>query len=152
MATVGIQFPSDYGYTLLSVVSTFFVGTWLGIRVTSFRKAAKIPYPYEYASAEQVSTAAPAAAKAMDTFNRAQRGHQNFVENHASAVGALLVAGLRYPKLAAGLGAVWSVNRVLYALGYTNGGEKGRYWGAAGILALWTLFGVAGKSAWEMCN
>ncbi|KAH8719293.1 hypothetical protein GQ44DRAFT_775430 [Phaeosphaeriaceae sp. PMI808] len=118
-----IQVPSDYGYVLLAATSTFFVGSWLGGRVGFFRKAAKVPYPFEYASYEQVQTAAPTSAKAMTLFNSAQRSHQNFNENHPSALGAMLIAGLRWPTVTAALGAVWSVNRVIYALGYTNGSE-----------------------------
>jgi glutathione S-transferase len=126
------------------------VGSYLGSRVSTFRKAAKVPYPYEYASYEQVQTAAPAKAKAMDQFNRAQRGHQNFNENHSSAIVAMLIAGLKYPVPAAVLGAVWSVNRVVYAVGYTNGGEKGRYYGVLWMVAHYVLFLYAGKTAWDI--
>ena len=137
-------------YTLLAVVSTFFVGSYLGARVTTHRKIAKIPYPYEYASYEQVQTAPPPKAKAMDTFNRAQRGHQNFNENHASAIGAILIAGLKYPVAAAVLGAIWSVNRVVYGIGYTNGGEKGRYYGGLWMVAHYLLFGLSAKAAYDI--
>lgn len=134
----------------MAVVSTFFVGSYLGTRVSGFRKAAKIPYPYEYASYEQVQTAAPARAKAMDLFNRAQRGHQNFGENHPTAVAAMLISGLKYPVATAVLGAVWSVNRIVYAVGYTNGGEKGRYYGILWMLAHYAMLFMAGKSAWDI--
>ncbi|KAF2277946.1 glutation S-transferase [Westerdykella ornata] len=150
MAT--IQLPAEYGYTLAAAVSTFFVGSWLGIRVTKFRKAARIPYPYEYASYEQVTSASPAQSKAMDTFNRAQRGHQNFLENQGSAVGAMLIAGLRYPVASAVLGGIWSLGRVVYAWGYTSGGEKGRYRGIFGQLAQYVLYGFAVKSVWDVVS
>ena len=82
-----------------------FVGSWLGIRVTSLRRAAGIPYPYEYASMEQVNSAkSPAEAAAMDKFNCGQRAHQNFNENQATAMVAMLIAGLKYPVAAALLG------------------------------------------------
>ncbi|KAH7110591.1 hypothetical protein B0J11DRAFT_204813 [Dendryphion nanum] len=151
---VAIQITNEYGLVLLSAASTFFVSAWLGMRVGSFRKAAKIPYPYEYASYEQVSTASPATSKAMHQFNCAQRGHQNFNENHVPALGAMLITGLVYPRTAAALGAVWSVNRVLYAVGYTNGkeGGRGRYLGAAGILALYVLIGYSGWTAWKISS
>lgn len=139
-----------YSYTLMAVVSTFFVGSWLGGRVSGFRKAAKVPYPYEYASYEQVQTAAPERAKAMDKFNRAQRGHQNFNENITLAIAAMLISGLKYPTATAVLGAIWSSNRVLYGIGYTNGGEKGRYWGAAWMLAHYALFILSAKTAWDI--
>ena len=53
---------------------------------------------------------------------------------------------------AAVLGAVWSVNRVIYAIGYTNGSEggKGRYYGALWMLAHYILMGYAGTAAWKI--
>ncbi|KAF2106932.1 hypothetical protein BDV96DRAFT_606970 [Lophiotrema nucula] len=145
-----IEISQDYGYVLAAAVSTFLVSSWLGARVSPFRKAAKIPYPYEYASYEQVQTAPPQRQKALDTFNRAQRGHQNFNENHLSMLGSLFIAGITRPKLAAGMGLFWSVNRVLYGIGYTRGGEKGRYWGVGWMLAQYGLIIMAGKTAWDV--
>lgn len=106
-----------------------------------FRKAAKIPYPYMSASYEQVTTAAPARAKQLDDFNRAQRGHHNLLENLPTAIGAMLITGLVYPKSAAVLGAAWSVGRLFYAWGYNNGKPegKGRYNGAPGLVAHYVL-------------
>lgn len=88
----------------------------------------------------------------MDSFNRAQRGHQNFLENAAAVQGALLITGITYPVAAPALGFFWSFNRILYAIGYTNWGEKGRYYGAGGILAQYALFVMAGLSAWKIAN
>ncbi|KAF2026945.1 glutation S-transferase [Setomelanomma holmii] len=147
--------PNEYGYVLLAAVSTFVVGTWHGMRVGGFRKAAKIPYPYEYASYEQIQTASPASSKAMLAFNSAQRAHQNFGENHPTVLGTLLIAGLRYPVAVAVMGAVWSVNRVVYAIGYTNSateGGKGRYYGALWMIVHYVLIGMAGKSAWDIAR
>jgi len=56
----------------------------------------------------------------------AQRAHANFTENLTPFLGALLVSGLQYPVFAASLGAVWTVARVLFALGYTSSGPQGR--------------------------
>jgi glutathione S-transferase len=138
---------------LASAVSTFFVGAWLGGRVSGFRKAAKIPYPYEYASYEQIQTASPSASAAMHVFNRAQRGHQNFNENQTSFLGALLITGLEYPRTAAVLGAAFSVGRVLYGWGYTSGPEngKGRYYGAFGMIAQYVALLMSAKVAWDFC-
>ncbi|KAL1605227.1 hypothetical protein SLS60_004771 [Paraconiothyrium brasiliense] len=147
---VAIQVPADYGYVLFSIVSTFLTGTILGMRVGSFRKAAKVPYPFEYASYEQVQTA-PAERKAqLLAFNAAQRGHQNFGENHLSTVGSLLICGLSQPKVAAGLGVFWSVNRILYSIGYTNWNQngKGRYAGGLGLLVQYGLVIWAGVVSW----
>jgi glutathione S-transferase len=144
-----------HSYVLLACVSTFFVGTWHSIYVGSARKAAKIPYPYEYASYEQVQTAAPASAKAMIAFNSAQRSHQNFNENHPTALGAMLIAGLRFPTAIGIMGAVWAVNRVVYAIGYKNSGEqggKGRYYGIAWQLTHYAMIIMAGVSAWGLAT
>lgn len=88
----------------------------------------------------------------MLLFNSAQRAHQNFNENHSTAVAAMLIAGLKYPTAAAVLGATWAANRVVYAIGYTNGSEggKGRYYGILWMLAHWGLIGYAGKAAWDV--
>jgi len=121
------------------------------MRVGGFRKAAKIPYPYEYASYEQVQTAAPASRKAMHAFNAAQRGHQNFNENHTNFLGALLITGLEYPRTAATLGAAFSIGRVLYGWGYTSGPDNGtgRYYGAVGLLAHYAILFMSVKVAWD---
>lgn len=123
------------------------------MRVGSFRKAAQVPYPFEYASYEQVHSASTPERKAkLLAFNAAQRGHQNFNENHLNMVGSLLVCGLVHPKVAASLGAFWSVNRVLYAVGYTNWGKdgKGRYAGLGGNLAQYGTQIWAVVTAWGL--
>lgn len=56
-----------------------------------------------------------------------------------------LVAGLKYPQLAAGLGTTWLVLRSLYLYGYVYSGKpegKGRFLGGAFWFAqgaLWAL-------------
>lgn len=87
----------------------------------------------------------------MLLFNSAQRAHQNFNENHLTALGAMLIAGLKYPMASAVLGAAWAANRVVYAIGYTNGAEggKGRYYGVLWMLAHFALIGMSGKAAWD---
>ncbi|KAF2789197.1 hypothetical protein K505DRAFT_352725 [Melanomma pulvis-pyrius CBS 109.77] len=149
---VTIEVPAQYGYVLLAAFSTFLVGTWHQGFVGRHRKLAKIPYPYEYASYEQIQTAPPAKADAMYLFNCAQRSHQNFNENHVTALGSMLIGGLNYPQTAAILGATWAVNRVIYAFGYTNGtkGGSGRYYGAVGMVAHYVMIGLAGKSLWDL--
>ncbi|KAF2201781.1 membrane-associated proteins in eicosanoid and glutathione metabolism [Delitschia confertaspora ATCC 74209] len=152
MVALSIQLPNEYGLVLLAAVSTFGAAIWHGIRVGGYRKAAKVPYPYEYASYEQIQTSPPAASKAMLQFNCAQRAHQNFNENHPTAVGALLIAGLGYPRAAAVMGALWVVNRIVYAVGYTRSegsAGKGRYYGILWMLAHYGLVGMAGKVAWD---
>ncbi|CAI6334401.1 unnamed protein product [Periconia digitata] len=149
---VSLEVPAGYGLVLAAATSTVFVATYLGSRVVSYRKAAKIPYPHMYATHEQITSAPPARAKLLDDFNRAQRGHQNFLESQGSVVLSMLITGLVYPRAAAGLGATWSVGRVLYAWGYNNGKEegKGRYNGAPGLLAGYVLYFWSAKAVWDL--
>jgi len=89
----------------------------------------------------------------MLAFNSAQRAHQNFNENHVTALGAMLITGLKHPVLAGVLGGVWSVNRVIYAVGYTKSGEdggKGRYYGALWALAHYAMLLSSAKVAWNL--
>jgi glutathione S-transferase len=84
-------------------------------------------------------------------FNCAQRAHGNFLENAPQTMLSILVAGVKYPEAAAGLGAAWVVLRTLYMLGYIYSDKPngtGRYNGSLYLLAqagLWGLsaFGVA---------
>ncbi|KAF2823604.1 membrane-associated proteins in eicosanoid and glutathione metabolism [Ophiobolus disseminans] len=152
---VVLEVPAEYGFVLLACVSTFAAGIRHSAFVGSARKAAKIPYPYEYASYEQVQTASPASADAMIAFNAAQRSHQNFNENHPTALGAMLIAGLRYPRAVGVMGALWAVNRVIYALGYKASGKqggKGRYYGLVWQIMHFGLIGMAGVSAWKFAS
>ncbi|UNI24464.1 Glutathione transferase [Purpureocillium takamizusanense] len=123
-----LELPDQYGLVLAAATATFFINTLHFTRTSKFRKASGIKYPNAYASAEQADKD-PNAYR----FNCAQRAHANFTENHVSFLGALLVAGLRYPFPAAVLGAGWGLSRVLYLLGYTSSaGPKGREIGAVG--------------------
>lgn len=62
-----------------------------------------------------------------------------------------LLAGLKYPQLATGLGAAWTVFRGLFLYGYVYSGKpqgNGRYlgawfWPVQGLLWGLTVFGVA---------
>ncbi|KAK3940698.1 microsomal glutathione S-transferase 3 [Diplogelasinospora grovesii] len=123
---MAITVPNEYSYVLVAVTSTFFVNTFHGLLTSRHRKASGVAYPAPYATAEEAAKN-PKAYK----FNCAQRAHANFTENLVPAVGAMLIAGLRHPVAAAGMGITWSIARVIYALGYTsNAGPKGREVGA----------------------
>ncbi|KAF2498076.1 glutation S-transferase [Lophium mytilinum] len=150
---VTVEVPSEYGYVILTALSTVFLGVWHGLRVNTFRKAAGIPYPYEYASYEQTTTAPPAKQKAMYLFNCAQRAHQNYNENHPSALAMILVAGVGYPLSTTAFGLFWAVNRAIYAVGYTKPDlerGKGRYRGAGWYLGVLGLAGLTVKTGVDM--
>ncbi|CAK7266988.1 hypothetical protein SEPCBS119000_002308 [Sporothrix epigloea] len=117
-----IELPAQYGYVFGTVTAIFFVNTYHSLLTGSYRKAAKVPYPICYASAEQAAKD-PAAFQ----FNCAQRAHANFVENLTPIIATLFIAGVKFPVLSASLGAAWAASRVLYARGYTRNGPKGRF-------------------------
>jgi len=111
----------------LAAASTSFLNYWIVGLVGQYRKAAKVPYPNAYASADE-------AVKSQEKhlFNCAQRAHANFLEAQPSVVTTLLISGLRYPVLSAAMGASWVFFRVIYTLGYIRPGYeggKGRYRG-----------------------
>lgn len=110
------------------------------------RRAARIKYPIAYATAEQAEKdpkafafncgmcgSFPVSMEAEELTCdggrkriAAQRAHANFTEHLTPLLGSLLIAGLKSPVYAAGLGVTWSVARVFYALGYTKKGPEGR--------------------------
>jgi glutathione S-transferase len=124
------------------------------MRVPFFRKMSGINYPNTYATPEQIANAPSEDKKhAMYVFNCAQRAHYNFLENYTQALAAMLIGGLEHPVTSATLGAVWSVCRIVYAVGYTRSGNKhpsGRYAGAGAWCAQFGLFGLASKTGYNL--
>jgi glutathione S-transferase len=118
-------------------VLSFAQGTYAGV----LRKAAKIPYPNAYASAQQVKESREAYR-----FNAAQRAHGNLLENMPQAMVSMLFAGLVYPRTTAALGLGWVVSRVIYAWGYVESSKPnglGRYYG--------TTFWLCQAGVWGLC-
>lgn len=70
-------------------------------------------------------------------FNAVQRGHQNMLETHYAQLWMMSLAGLKYPMATAICGAVYTVGRIVYYLGYSTGQPRKRLYGTA-------LFGPAG--------
>ena len=93
----------------------------------------------------------PFSQPKAEQFNCAQRAHANFLENAPQTMLFTLVAGLKYPQLAAGISSVWVLFRVLFLYGYVYSGKpqgKGRlmgsfFWLAQGALWGLSVFGVA---------
>lgn len=70
-----------------------------------------------------------------------------------TALPAMLIGGLAYPRTAAISGGLWCVFRVMYATGYTDPKKEkgmGRYNGVGFWLAQLVLFGVVGKMGVDM--
>lgn len=134
-----INVSPDYGYVVLAAASTFLMNSIHGFNTGKYRKACKdMDYPIAYATPEQ-----HAASRAHLLFSCAQRAHANYIENQPSALAAMLIAGLQYPRTAAALGAFWTVNRYIYMKGYVSDkGPKGRLRGGAFILAQLGLIGL----------
>ncbi len=125
-------------WVLLAATSTFILNSLHSSNTGKFRKAAKVSYPAAYAPSSRTDVEA-------HNFNCAQRAHANFTENHPSFLGALLIAGLRYPLTSAVMGAVWTLGRYLYMVGYSRGGDgKGRYNGIFYMLSHIRSMGMAG--------
>ncbi|KAJ5438233.1 uncharacterized protein N7458_009231 [Penicillium daleae] len=144
---VQITLPENYGAAVAVALGVIPVlGFIHGCITTGLRKAAKVPYPHCYATVEQCKENAKA-----EQFNCAQRAHSNFLENAPQTMLFTLVAGLKYPQLAAGISAAWVVLRALFLYGYIYSGKpqgKGRmlggfFWLAQGALWGLSVFGVA---------
>ena len=77
-------------------------------------------------------------------FNCYQRAHQNYLETISMDVVWLLLGGIKFPEVAAGLGAIVFIGRQLYASGYRKSGPEGRQVGGyiSGIGTM-SLFGTA---------
>lgn len=76
-------------------------------------------------------------------FNTAQRAHYSGIENFSPFIVFLVLGGLFFPQLSAGLGVAYLIGRQLYASGYFRRGPAGRTAGAALVdAALFIQFGV----------
>ncbi|KAG9104197.1 hypothetical protein FRC06_004622 [Ceratobasidium sp. 370] len=116
-----ITLPENYGYVALAAISTGFLTLWQTTLVSKARKRSGVKYPQMYAEQAQVGKD-PEALK----FNCAQRAHQNTLESLPHILLLVPFLGLRYPILAASLGAGWIFGRVLYTLGYNTGDPSKR--------------------------
>jgi glutathione S-transferase len=77
-------------------------------------------------------------------FNNAQRAHYNFIEFAPSGLVMHFVAGIYFPIAIAVIGVVAIIGRLIYSIGYANGGPKGRLVGA--IIGDLILLGQLGLS------
>ncbi|XP_076452085.1 glutathione S-transferase 3, mitochondrial-like [Babylonia areolata] len=122
--------PENYGYVVLvGCVGNTFVNIWMAINVGKARKRFDVPYPEMYCSSKE--------------FNCIQRAHQNTLEGQGQFLMNLFIGGLQYPRLTAGVGVMYLVSRIAYALGYYTGDPDKRRWGAFGHIAELMLLGHA---------
>nr|POE63662.1 microsomal glutathione s-transferase 3 [Quercus suber] len=91
MSTLALTVPRDYGYVLVTLSGTFFLGLYHALRVGPYRRAARMPYPKAYAdSGDFAAATTDAQRQALYLFNCVQRAHNNFLENAWSFSVALL--------------------------------------------------------------
>lgn len=110
---ITIEVPDSYGYVILScLVGQLVASNVMGGKVMNARKEYKVGYPNCYAT--------PGFHKEADTFNRIQRGHQNFFESLTTFTGMALVSGLKHPLTVAASCALFNVGAVLYQVGYAD--------------------------------
>jgi len=107
---MSVEIPKEYGYVILAAASSFILNGIHGSNTGRFRKAAKVPYPNTHADPSRSDI------EAM-RFNCAQRAHMNYTENHLSFLGALLLAGFKFPLVSAALGFFWIFARYMYMVG-----------------------------------
>merc|ERR1712083_440090 len=114
---VAINVSPEYGYVVLAGASMIFVNFWKIMRIGKMRKQLGIKYPQMYSDQHPL-------------FNCYQRAHQNTLEFVPYFYPVLLTAGLRHPIGAAACGFIFSIGRVIYALGYSSGDPEKRIPGA----------------------
>ncbi|KAJ6481760.1 hypothetical protein C8R45DRAFT_1002948 [Mycena sanguinolenta] len=117
-----ITVPEGMSYVAAALLSSVFLLTWQGIKVSGARKAANIAYPRLYAEKAEMD-ASPAAHK----FNCVQRAHANTLENITSVYALTALTTLSSPHVAAGALGAWVVSRVLYTNGYATGVPDSRH-------------------------
>ncbi|KAJ8479280.1 hypothetical protein OPV22_023007 [Ensete ventricosum] len=129
---VTLEIPSEYGYVVVVLVLYMFFNLWMSFQVGKARKKYKVFYPTLYAAESE--------NKDAKLFNCVQRGHQNSLEMMPVFFATLLVGGLQYPLIAAGLGAFYTVARFFYFKGYSSGVPENRL--KIGGLNFLALFGL----------
>jgi glutathione S-transferase len=144
-----MQFPKEFPLVLGGLVLTGVTLTALTFRVGGMRKAAGVAYPALYADNAEAKV-----DQAKFKFNCAQRGVMNLVETYAQTLASFLaIAGLSFPRVAAGLSVAWSVGAVAFAVGYSSGDPDKRYahaWWRSAIGAARLRFSLRAYSAFEL--
>lgn len=130
MATVVIS--KEYGYVVLTTVSSGFMMMYLASNVSRARKKFGIEYPRMYVDKETI-------------FNCYLRAHLNTVENYPTFLYLLLLGGLEHPITSSVAGMLWVVSRIFYAHGYYTGDPKKRMRGSFGYLGLLAMLGCTVK-------
>lgn len=130
----GLQVKPEHGLVYLTVAASWAVHhVYMNTAVVKARKQYKVDYPKLYADGDSED-----AVK----FNCVQRAHQNSLEYQPIFLSLLAAAGLKYPALASGAGAVYLAGRIAYFEGYATGQPKNRMRGAFMYLGVLPLVGA----------
>ncbi|KAG0237653.1 Microsomal glutathione S-transferase 3 [Actinomortierella wolfii] len=143
---VVLHVAPEYGYVILSAISTSFFVTYLGVQVGLQRKVANVPLPIMYADAAEAK-----ADRKKHVFNCYQRAHQNTLESYQFYLALLLIGGLYHPLAATAGNVMWLLGRWLYARGYQTGNPEAR--GGLGMIfhiAELIQMGLSGALAYKL--
>ncbi|KAG1889524.1 hypothetical protein F4604DRAFT_1712802 [Suillus subluteus] len=141
-----MSLPEGYGYIPSSLITIGWVLVWQGILVGRYRKKAGIEYPQPYAEQAEVKDSTAALR-----FNCMQRAHQNTLEATPVVFVSTVVAGLKYPALAAAICVAFSFSRVVYTIGYKSGQPKRRTYGSVvSNLSVLGLLSTATYAAYQL--
>ncbi|KAG1749786.1 uncharacterized protein EDB91DRAFT_1109679 [Suillus paluster] len=136
-----MSLPEGYGYIPSSLMTIGWVLIWQGILVGRYRKRAGINYPQLYAEKAEVQD-----SQAALRFNCMQRAHHNTLESAPVVFISTVVAGLKYPALAAAMCGAYSFARVIYTIGYKSGQPKRRLYG--GAISTLTVLGLVSSATY----
>jgi len=141
-----MSLPVDYGYIPTSLMSIGWVLLWQTILVGRYRKRSGISYPQMYAEKAEVQDSEEALR-----FNCMQRAHQNTLESTPLVFISTVVAGLKYPVLAAAMCAAYSFARIIYTIGYKSGQPKRRMLGSSASNSIVVgLMSIATYAAYQL--
>ncbi|KAH7103133.1 microsomal glutathione S-transferase 3, partial [Auriculariales sp. MPI-PUGE-AT-0066] len=135
-----LHVPASYPLVLVAALGGYWLNMWQMINVSKYRRIANVPYPQMYAEAKEAE-----ADFKKKQFNCAQRAHLNTLEHASEVAMAILITGLKHPKIAVGIGMCNVVGRIIYTLGYSTGDPKKRNRGA---LHYFATIGSALTATW----
>ncbi|KAJ2796388.1 hypothetical protein H4S07_006235 [Coemansia furcata] len=141
---MAIVIGANFGYCVLAAVGISAQCFLAGISVTIARKKYKVQYPDNGGGrfSDKLSD------KDWVEFNNIKRVSDNYSENVGMVLSMLFCAGLFQPLLAASFGGLFILGKVIYGLGYTAWGPKGRMYGAPiSALSFFALVFIAGYNA-----
>ncbi|KIL71726.1 hypothetical protein M378DRAFT_155326 [Amanita muscaria Koide BX008] len=113
---VTVTVPDGFQYVGAALVTTVWLLFYQVRKVGKFRRTSGVKYPQLYAEKAEVA----ASTEALK-FNCAQRAHQGTLEFLPIIYPTALIAGLKFPHLAAASVAMWTIGRASFTRGYTTG-------------------------------